>query len=126
MRKLIVILLTANLIGYGCVSVEQSVAVNNISKQTITEFSLKTASGSFHFVYGILPPNPYPEIAGAGITTGMRIKPNDICIATWLDTSGQRHEVRVDLSKQSGLGSHPNLLFIINQDGTITVSRLNE
>ena len=127
MKKIIPLLLAISLIGYGCASVGQSVSVDNFSGHKVTDFNLKTTSGGFDFEYGNLIPNAHSRIGQAGYTGPMKIKPNDTCEATWVDELGQKHEVKIDLNKQSGLGFHPDLLFIINQDGnTMTVKRLKE
>jgi hypothetical protein len=127
MKKLCLLVLTVlTATGLaGCIST-QSVAVQNAGHERITEFSLKTTSEGFNFRYGTLVPNAYSSIPVATYSGSMRIKPDDVCQVTWLDSSGQKHEAKIDLSKQSKLGIRSDLLFTLNQDGTITVTKLKK
>jgi hypothetical protein len=110
----------------GCTSVYRTVAVNNVSSGMIKDFRLKTVSGGFDVRYGYVPVNPTPEIPGATFQSDMRITRNDICIATWVDASGQKRGSELDLSKQPHLGAGRGLLFKVHDEEKITVKAFKD
>jgi hypothetical protein len=120
------IVLAINLTVGGCASVEQSVSVDNFSGHKITDFTIKTISGGFDFEFGTLIPDAHSQIGQKGYTGPMKIRPDDVCIATWLDEAEQKHEIKIDLSKQTALDSRSDLLFTLKQDGTIAVEKLKQ
>jgi hypothetical protein len=119
-KAMLLVLMVAMLTG--CSSTYRTIVVKNTGSGPLDNFNLRTFSGGFDVRFGYLAVNPHPGNLGAGFQSEMRIRRADVCILTWTDASGQKHEVQVDLSKESQLAGGRGLLFNVHDDAVQTRS----
>lgn len=96
----------------------QYIRVVNETTNIVTEISIRNEKGSFDFGFGTKNPN-----TSAGYEGPMRIATTDRCTVTWLDSSQQSHTNVVQMSTHALISTHPDMLFRIRNDGTVTIEK---
>lgn len=70
----------------GCAAQWHNVNIDNYTGHTITGFRLRTEPKGFDFNYGVIMSEyQHSPIGEKGYYGPMHIKPNDVCIASWID-----------------------------------------
>lgn len=103
----------------GCVtySSRQGIVSYNGSSQVVTDFTLKDPRG-YSFNCGWLGPGISKAYGGR-----MSAKSTDVFQATWKDTRDQLHAARIDLHKEMPGGIEGDVVFVLNEDGTVSAKR---
>jgi hypothetical protein len=103
----------------GCVtySSKQTIVAYNASSHVVHDFALEDPRGQ-SFSFGWLGPGATADYGGR-----MAARSRDIFRASWKDALNQLHEARIDLHKEMPAGIEGDVVFVLNEDGTVSAKR---
>ena len=99
----------------GCATSAQTVEARNETSERLTLFWISGERG-FSFQFGTLPGGIWKVYGGE-----MRIRRNETCEVSWLDSASKSHKVKVDLRDHLPKGYRGALKFVLGKDGKIRV-----
>lgn len=113
MKGLVAILLLVSLVA--CASTVQTIEARNSSSRTVSDFTLQDPRGR-DFRFGTLPPGIWGTYGGL-----MTVKSKDVYSVKWTDAEGRAHRVELDIRKEMPNGVRGGVIFVLNDDGTVSV-----